>query len=211
MILKRKLHPFSAMRIRHIYLVFCLSMLGHSIQSQWVQPGVMDSSFVEDLRYATPFNFTGKQLYPCARCFLRPEAAAALVKVQENLRDKGFGLRLYDCFRPASVQKALWEEFPNPSYVTPPWKGSNHNRGLAVDVGLTDSCGIEYFMGSPFDHLGRKSHHDYTDLPREVLYRRTLLKEAMEKEGFSSIRTEWWHYNFYQVKYPVDDFKWKCE
>ncbi|HKK88217.1 MAG TPA: M15 family metallopeptidase [Saprospiraceae bacterium] len=199
-----------------IFFNICLAFVwGSVLQAQsesdaWVEPVALDSSFVLDMRYASPHNFAGEQLYPCARCFLRPEAAVALARVQKALSKNGLGLRLYDCYRPAPVQQKLWDQFPDPSYVTPPWKGSNHNRGLAVDVGLTDSCSTEIDMGSGFDHLGKISHHDYKGHSPEVLKRRKLLKEAMEKEGFSAIRTEWWHYNYYQVKYPIDEFEWKC-
>ncbi len=186
------------------------ALVAQPVSENWSEPLYLDSNFILDMRYATPYNFAGEQLYPCARCFLRPEAAEALVRVQEALVKKAYRLRLYDCYRPAPVQQKLWDQFPDPSYVTPPWRGSNHNRGLAVDVGLTDSCGNEIFMGSSFDHLGETSHHDYTDHPPEVIERRKLLKKAMEREGFSAIRTEWWHYNFYEVKYPIDDFVWKC-
>lgn len=163
------------------------------------------------MRYASRHNFVEEQLYPCARCLLRPEMAAGLLKAEAAVKEQGYFLKVFDCYRPGKIQQKLWKKFPNPSYVTPPWKGSNHNRGLAVDIGLVDSCGVEWDMGSPFDHLGKTSHHDYLELGKDVLHRRKVLKTAMEQAGFSAIRTEWWHYNYYRVKYPVEEWIWECQ
>ncbi len=180
------------------------------IHGQWVSLDTLDSEILLDIRYAGPENFVEEQLYPCPKCLLRPEVAAALLKAEELIKKEGFYLKVFDCYRPGKIQQKLWKKFPNPSYVTPPWKGSNHNKGMAVDIGLVDSCGVELYMGSEFDHLGKESHHDYFELAQDILDRRKILKEAMEKTGFSSIRTEWWHYNYYKVKYPVEDWVWEC-
>ena len=166
-----------------------------------------------DLKYATENNFVKEQLYDCPRCFLRPEAAAALYQVQKAVREKGYSLKLFDCYRPTSIQKRLWEKVPNASYVTPPHKGSMHNRGYAVDATLIDSEGREVDMGTEFDYFGRRAHHDNRDLDSVILKNRDLLKTTMAEFGFKHIRTEWWHYSFqgpYQSPFILADYEWDC-
>ncbi|NNE29632.1 MAG: M15 family metallopeptidase, partial [Saprospiraceae bacterium] len=156
-------------------------------------PSLIPDALV-DIRYATENNFVGEVLYECPACLLRPPAAEALARIANSLRQKGFRLILFDCYRPGAVQERLWEIMPNATYVTPPSKGSMHNRGLAVDVGLATLEGVPLDMGTEYDFFGRPAHHDYFDLPQDVLERRTTLKETMASEGFKHIRSEWWHY-----------------
>ena len=85
-----------------------------------------------------------------------------------------------------------------------------HNRGVAVDLTITDMTGKEINMGTPYDFFGPEAHHDCMNLPKEVLQMRTKLKLVMEKHGFQSIRTEWWHYSFATGSYPLDDWIWSC-
>jgi len=179
--------------------------------TKWAELLRLDDSYVLDLKYATTDNFVKEQLYECPRCFLRPVAAAALQKIHESFKAKGFHIKLLDCYRPAPVQQRLWDKVPNASYVTPPSKGSMHNRGLAVDLTLVDGKGRELDMGTLYDFFGRKAHHTHTDLPKEVLENRLLLKTTMEKFGFKSIRTEWWHYSYVGKGYKIDDMEWECE
>ncbi len=181
--------------------------------SLWSDLAQVDSRLQLDLRYATTNNFVEEQLYDCPRCFMRPEAAIALRKVHEALIAKGYGMKLYDCYRPKSVQERLWQKVPNATYVTPPHKGSMHNRGYAVDVTLVDKDGKELDMGTPFDFFGRKAHHDCYDLDEEVLQRRKLLRTLMAEYGFKHIRTEWWHYSYkgpYKSPFELADFQWSC-
>ncbi|MBN1444931.1 MAG: D-alanyl-D-alanine dipeptidase [Candidatus Omnitrophica bacterium] len=149
-----------------------------------------------DIRYATADNFTGKVLYPSADCFLLEEAALALKAVQDDLKEQGFRLKIYDGYRPFSVQKKMWEVMPNPNYVADPQKGSMHNRGCAVDVGLADMEGRDVEMPTEFDNFTEKAHRDYQHLTADAIAHRRILKEAMERRGFASIRTEWWHFSF---------------
>ena len=180
----------------------------------WSEIAVQEYKIQLDLRYASENNFIEEQLYECPRCFLRPEAAKALYQVQEALQDKGYGLKLFDCYRPTSVQERLWEKVPNASYVTPPHKGSMHNRGFAIDATLLDAAGTEVDMGTEFDYFGRRAHHDNKDLDQDILKHRALLKNTMAEFGFKHIRTEWWHYSFrgpYQSPFKLADYQWSCE
>jgi D-alanyl-D-alanine dipeptidase len=163
-----------------------------------------------DIRYATRNNFTGAVIYPCGRFFLRKEAAAALGKVRRSLAAKGYGLKLFDGYRPRPAQQKLWDKVPDPNYVAPPWEGSMHNRGVAVDLTLTDASGKEIDMGTPYDFFGPEAHADYTKLPESVLRHRRVLREAMEAHGFQGIRTEWWHFSWRAKSFPLSDWQWSC-
>lgn len=152
---------------------------------------------VLDLRYATPRNFVGERLYPRnARCLLLPDVATRLAGAAARLRAAGFRLRLYDCYRPLSVQRALWKRFPKPGFVADPRKGSNHNRAAAVDVGLSRPDGAEAEMPTAFDAFVPAAQADATEgISPAALRHRELLRAAMEAEGFRVNRKEWWHFD----------------
>lgn len=166
------------------------------VDVQKLIPGV-----VLDIRYATTNNFTGQQLYPFAGCYLRRAAAKKLAAAQAELQPLGYGLKIHDGYRPLSVQRRMWEVFPQPGYVADPKRGSRHNRGAAVDVTLirlTD--GSELPMPTPYDDFTEKAHRNYMDLPAEVLANRALLERVLTKHGFVGLPTEWWHF---------DDVNWR--
>ncbi len=165
-------------------------------KSQLVELKEVIPDIILDIRYASADNFTGKILYPSAECFLLPEAALALKVVQDDLKKQGFRLKVYDGYRPLSVQKKMWEVMPDLRYVADPQKGSMHNRGCAVDVTLIDMEGNPVEMPTGYDVFTEKAHRDYQKLSAAAIEHRRILKEAMEKRGFASIRTEWWHFSF---------------
>ena len=172
----------------------------------------LDSTFVLDLRYATPNNFLHEKVYDCAKCLLRKEAALALVKANNLLKAKGYRLRLFDCYRPLDVQKKMWKIKPDDRFVGNPYgNGSMHNKGAAVDLSLTDSTGRELDMGTPFDFFGREAYQAYTNLPTAVLARRQLLRQTLVQAGFSPITSEWWHYSYNRRSYGTSNFKPECE
>ena len=179
--------------------------------SQWMEISKEDG-VVLDIRYASENNFTQKQIYPCGRCFLRPELGTRIKTLQKDIYKRyGMRLKLFDCYRPRPAQQRLWDIYPDENYVTPPTKGSMHNRGLAVDVTLVDKNGVELDMGTPFDFFGPKAHTTNTNLPEEVLKNRKILTKMMELHGLKGIRTEWWHYSLKTVQAPLDDWEWPCE
>jgi len=178
--------------------------------TRWTELVRLNEEILLDLRYATANNFVKSQLYECGRCLLRPEVAEAVVKAHQLLGRQGLGLKMYDCYRPRPVQQKLWDIVPNASYVTPPAKGSMHNRGCAVDLTLVDKEGNELDMGTEFDFFGKAAHHTTLDLPAEVLANRRLLKETMAAVGLKSIRTEWWHYSYPGCSYELSDMLWEC-
>ncbi len=170
------------------------------------------ADFAYDLRYATDNNFLKTQVYDCAECYVRVKTAKALIQASEEFLDKGVKIKFFDCYRPNAVQFLMWKIVPNPQYVANPVKGSIHNKGGAVDITLVDLEGNELDMGTDFDFFGKRAYHDNLDLPQEVLDNRKLLKETMERHGFWSIRTEWWHYNLSAGSNDkVANFKWPCK
>ncbi|TLF44435.1 M15 family metallopeptidase [Maribacter aurantiacus] len=168
--------------------------------------------FAYDMRYATENNFLKAKVYKCAECYTRVKTAKALIAANKDFLKEGVKIKFYDCYRPNSVQYKMWEIVPNPQYVANPVKGSIHNKGGAVDITLVDMEGKELNMGTDFDFFGKKAYHDTTDLPLEILVNRKFLKETMEKHGFWSIRTEWWHYNLASASNDkIANFTWDCE
>lgn len=170
-----------------------------------------ENGILLDIKYATKDNFTKKVIYPCGRCYLRPGVAKKIEAAHQWLKNEhNKGLKMFDCYRPRPAQQRLWDVVPDPDYVTPPAKGSMHNRGLAVDLTLVDQNGKELNMGTPYDFFGKEAHTDNTSLPAAVLENRRLLKQAMIAQGFSGIRTEWWHFSINDSA-PLSDWEWPCK
>lgn len=168
--------------------------------------------FVFDMKYATPDNFLREQVYPCDECFLRVKTVKALLQANQAFIEKGYRIKLYDCYRPLAIQKKMWKIVPNPTYVANPKKGSIHNKGGAVDITLVDSLGVELNMGTGFDFFGPEAGHNYTNLSAEILANRQLLKAIMLQYNFKSFDSEWWHYNLNNSATDVvSNLKWRCE
>lgn len=147
------------------------------------------------MQYATGANFTGKVLYDCNRCFLAETTARKLAKAQTELKKQKLGLKVWDCYRPLSVQKLFWSLVPDSRFVADPAKGSRHNRGSAVDVTLVDSKGNELPMPTHFDDFTPRAFRDNKEMPKDILKNRETLEKAMVKAGFMPLPTEWWHYD----------------
>jgi D-alanyl-D-alanine dipeptidase len=153
-------------------------------------------NIILDIRYATTNNFTKQVLYPSAECYLLEEVAIKLNNVQQDLKKHGYRLKIFDGYRPLSVQWKMWKIVPNPRFVADPRKGSHHNRGSAVDVGLVDMTGKEVEMPTEFDNFTQRASPKYMQLKPEVIKRRRILTDTMKKHGFSQSTTEWWHFNY---------------
>jgi D-alanyl-D-alanine dipeptidase len=119
----------------------------------------------------------------------------------------GYGLKIFDGYRPLSVQWKMWEVFPQPGYVADPRKGSRHNRGAAVDVTLIRlSDGAELPMPTSYDDFTERAHRNFKDLPEEVIRNRELLEAMLTKHGFVGLHTEWWHFDDKDWRtYPIMD------
>ena len=159
-----------------------------------------------DIRYATPNNFTGKKVYPSERCFLRPKTAKRLHLVQLALEKRGLGLKIYDGYRPLSIQKVFWKLVPNPNFVADPEKGSKHNRGASVDLILVDSMGKELPMPTEFDEFSEKASRKFMNCSLEALKNRELLEKMMTEQEFIPFEHEWWHFDDPEWEsYPILD------
>ena len=181
-------------------------------QNDFVLLRSLSDDFIFDMKYATPDNFLKQAVYDCGECYLRKSTAKALVKANEEFKSLGYRIKLFDCYRPLSVQKKMWKILPGTHYVANPAKGSKHNRGAAVDLTLVDAQGKELDMGTPFDFFGKKAHHTCTTLPKKVLENRKLLKDVLNKYNFKSIFSEWWHYEYRpEMQSKVEDFQWQCK
>ncbi|MCY7321633.1 MAG: D-alanyl-D-alanine dipeptidase [Phormidesmis sp. CAN_BIN36] len=148
-----------------------------------------------DIRYATKNNFTKQQLYRQARCLLMPKVADSLSKVQADLETRELSLKVYDCYRPLSVQKLMWKIVHDDRYVANPAKGSRHNRGSAVDVTLVDKFGKELEMPTGFDDFSDRAHRTYNNVSKAAKANRQTLEAAMVKYGFVPLEFEWWHFD----------------
>ena len=199
------------MKLIITFLSALLSFVVWGQQSDFVRLKDLSPDFVYELKYATPDNFLKQAVYDCGECYLRKSTAEALVKANEAFKQLGYRIKLFDCYRPLSVQKKMWKILPGTHYVANPAKGSKHNRGAAVDLTLVDAQGKELNMGTPFDFFGKEAHHTYTQHSKEVLENRKLLKETLDKYNFKSIYSEWWHYEYRpEIQSKVENFEWQC-
>lgn len=199
------------MKLIITFLSALLSFVVWGQQSDFVRLKDLSPDFVYELKYATPDNFLKQAVYDCGECYLRKSTAEALVKANEAFKQLGYRIKLFDCYRPLSVQKKMWKILPGTHYVANPAKGSKHNRGAAVDLTLVDAQGKELNMGTPFDFFGKEAHHTYTEHTKEVLENRKLLKETLNKYNFKSIYSEWWHYEYRpEMQSKVENFEWQC-
>ncbi|XHX80706.1 MAG: D-alanyl-D-alanine dipeptidase [Stenomitos frigidus ULC029] len=159
-----------------------------------------------DLRYATTNNFMRRPLYKQSRCLLRASVAEQLGAVQKALEKEGLGLKVYDCYRPLSVQKQMWKLFPDDRYVANPARGSRHNRGSAVDVTLVDRRGKELTMPTGFDDFTEQAATNYDGASPQAKQNRQRLKDVMTQHGFTPLQSEWWHFDAASwAQFPVLD------
>ena len=181
--------------ITFIYFLF-LSTTGFTqTDDRFIEVTKLNPNIILDIRYATKNNFLKEIVYPQARCFLRCKAAIKLDSIQKELETIGLGLKIFDGYRPLSVQKKMWAVFPDDRYVANPKNGSRHNRGAAVDLTLVDSLGNYIKMPTNYDSFSEKAHHTFISKDKTVMRNRWILKTIMEKYGFKSLKTEWWHYD----------------
>jgi zinc D-Ala-D-Ala dipeptidase len=173
------------------------------------QPLLAIPGIAVDLRYATPDNFVGRNVYGGLDCaYLRREAAQALQQAATWLarHQPDVQLVVLDALRPQRVQEALWAELagtPLTQYLAHPARRSIHSFGMAVDATLMDAQGHELDMGTGFDEMTAASHPEFEaeqlaqgGLTAAQLTHRGWLRAAMRFAGFQTINTEWWHFDF---------------
>jgi D-alanyl-D-alanine dipeptidase len=165
--------------------------------SDFVDIKRIDPTIVIDLRYAGPNNVTHRPLYsPGTPALVRFSVAQRLVFAQKYLKAQGYGLKIWDAYRPKAAQEQLWQATRNNSYVADPQGsiGSMHTRGAAVDVTLVDRKGKEVAMPTEFDNFTPAALLYYQGSNAVVRSNLKLLQKAMARAGFYGLRTEWWHF-----------------
>jgi D-alanyl-D-alanine dipeptidase len=168
----------------------------------------IDSAVTVELKYATTDNFLHADLYGgLCDCYLQSAATAMLAAAQRLLRQQrpGYALRLWDCSRPQSAQRRMWELVrgtPQQLYVASPQSVSMHSYGVAVDVTIVDEKGEQLDMGTPFDCFDSLAQPRYEEqraaagtLTAAHVANRRLLRSVMRQAGWISLASEWWHFN----------------
>jgi D-alanyl-D-alanine dipeptidase len=182
---------------------------GATKQADLVELVKLDPTITLDIRYAGSNNFLGKPVYPEARAFLQRPAAEALVAAHRELAQHGYGLLIHDGYRPWSITKLFWDMTSGSQreFVADPAQGSKHNRGSAVDLTMYDlAFGTAVEMPGGYDEMTRRSYPDYRGGPPEARGRRDLLRQVMERHGFTVEPNEWWHFNYKDwQQYPILD------
>jgi D-alanyl-D-alanine dipeptidase len=196
------------------------------LPADFVSLGDVDATIALDLRYATANNFTGARVpgYDAAKCLLTRPAAEALQGVQADLRGAGFGLRVFDCYRPQRAVDAFvrWsrakddaatkaQHYPNVAkdqllaagYIA---ERSGHSRGSTVDLGLAYAPGRALELGTPCDFFVPRAAGASGAVPAAARILRARLRAAMERRGFQAYAPEWWHFTLAGEPYPETAF-----
>ncbi|MCP9753657.1 peptidase M15 [Lacihabitans sp. CCS-44] len=195
-----------------------ISELEISMQDQGlVNIQELDHEVLVDLKYSSTDNFFGEDVYGILEnAYLQKPTAEALKEANQSLKVAHPNLRLlvYDAARPLSIQAILWEKLDTipprnrKNFVADPKEGSIHNYGCAVDLTLFDLTTDQALdMGTKYDYFGPLAYPRLEErmliegkLTSEQIANRRLLRDIMQKSGFDSITSEWWHFNYYSRK-----------
>ncbi|MCB9493218.1 MAG: M15 family metallopeptidase [Epsilonproteobacteria bacterium] len=202
---------------RYLLLLFVFVSLSISASGKYkyranlVEVTSVNKNIRVDVRYATKDNFTGEKVYPIARCLLDKGAAEKLNAVQKELETKGFGLKVWDAYRPFSCQQRLWDAAHRngkEKYVANPKMGGKHTRGVTVDITLvTFPGGKDVEMPTEFDNFTQRAHRSASvGISKKALEHRQLLEDVMVKHGFDPLPHEWWHFDLkgFEEYEPLD-------
>ena len=222
-----------------VAMLFCLSCSKGEVISdddampeQFVVVNDEIPSLVFDIRYYSNDNFLGTKVrgYESAKCILTKAASEALKKVQEEISEKGYTLKIFDCYRPqqavdhfvewvndADDQKMKAEYYPDEDKTLLIQKGyiadkSGHSRGSTLDLTLVEhDSATELDMGTPFDYFDTLSNTADPRITEQQKHNRLLLKSAMENHGFVNYDKEWWHYTLKDEPYPDTYFNFSVK
>jgi D-alanyl-D-alanine dipeptidase len=185
------------------------------IEAKLIKHGLVDIQTVDstlniDVRYSTVNNFVGIDLYgDLNKVFLQPDVAKKLRVAQQLLKEKDstLSLLIFDGVRPLSIQQLMWDTLKLPihektKFLSNPKNHSIHNYGAAIDLTICNYLNTELNMGTPYDYIGKEAYPRMENyfletgyLTKENIENRKLLREIMKKSGFTSISSEWWHFN----------------
>ena len=177
---------------------------------------------IMEVRYHSTYNFVGERIdgyeIPCV--LMTREAAAALKAVSDDLKAKGYRLKVYDAYRPqmavdhfmrwaenndTSMKKYFYPKIAKDRIIPEGYvaRKSGHSRGSTIDLTLFDmKTGKEVDMGGTFDYFGELSHPDYKKITKAQYNNRMILRDAMTKHGFKPLEEEWWHFTLKNEPYP---------
>lgn len=177
---------------------------------------------IQEVRYHSTYNFVGERIdgyeVPCV--LMTREAAEALKAVSDDLRAKGYRLKVYDAYRPqmavdhfmrwaenndTSMKKYFYPKIAKDRIIPEGYvaRKSGHSRGSTIDLTLFDmKTGKEVDMGGTFDYFGELSHPDYKKITKAQYNNRMILRDAMTKHGFKPLEEEWWHFTLKNEPYP---------
>jgi D-alanyl-D-alanine dipeptidase len=192
------------MRYFILILLCSVEVLSAGSTTELVNVGSMKNPPLEEIRYATTFNFMGTKLYPFPVAYVRRELIPRLESIQKELSGKGLGLKIYDGYRPLPVQQKMWDLIRDERFVSnPAVNRGRHTRGTALDVTLVDRQGHTLHMPSDFDEFSLRAAVNYRGGTVEERRNRDLLQRVMTRHGFLSYPDEWWHFDFRDwEKYP---------
>ena len=181
-----------------------LAMVTVALRSAAAEPGIplvdiksVDPTIIIELRYGGSNNFTGHRLYPLgAPALVRPEVAWRLATAQAFLKRYEYRLKIWDAYRPKSVQVQLWQAAHNNDYIADPGTGAGslHSWGVAVDATLVDTWNRAVRMPTDFDDFTAAAMYHYRGANPWIRWHVHLLQIAMGHAGFDGLRTEWWHF-----------------
>ncbi len=150
-----------------------------------------------EIGYATTKNFTGKKIYTLARAYTRKPVAEALWKAQAEFNKLGYGIKVFDAYRPYKATVKFYEEYHDTTYVASPYRGSRHNRGCALDMTIIDlKTGKDVPMPTPWDSFDTTAWATANVSDPVIRKNRDLLISVMERNGFTVYEHEWWHFDF---------------
>ena len=166
----------------------------------------LDPTIKLDIRYATKNNFMQTPFYDEPRAFLISDAAKMLIKAHQELNNYGYGIVIYDAYRPWFVTKMFWDATPDSlkNFVADPSLGSVHNRGCAVDIGLYNIKNKKIIkMISGYDEFTERAYPSYNGGTKRERENRNLLINTMKEYGFEVYEYEWWHYDYKLCKNKI--------
>jgi D-alanyl-D-alanine dipeptidase len=162
----------------------------------------VDDEFIIDLKYATTDNFTKKNIYQINECFINPGTAQILIEAKNIFKSEGYGVKVWDAFRPIWAHKMLWDIVSDDDFVAvPPSEDDmknckpSHFNGMSVDVTLVDHNGNELPMPTPFDYFGEEAAFSSLIRDSEAKTNAKLLIDVMGSVGFDNYEKEWWHFD----------------
>ena len=159
----------------------------------------LDDEFQLDIRYASTNNFMRSKFYKNERAFFNMSAADRLIEAKNELKELGYGIIIYDAYRPWFVTKMFWEGTPEnlKHFVANPENGSSHNKGCAIDIGLYDiETGESIVMISGYDEFTERAYPNYMGGSKKQRDIRDMLIQVMERNDFTVYEYEWWHFNY---------------